>query len=143
MKALSLQQPWAWLMTAGPKRIENRKWRTNYRGPVLVHASKGWDKENFQIGGSFGLFSKPNGLPFPDAMPDFAHNYERGGIVGIFTITDCVTESEDPWFFGPYGFVVKDARPLPFVPCRGMLNLFDVPLAVLDQLNLEETEGRV
>ncbi len=40
MKALSLQEPWATLIRAGVKRIETRSWKTNYRGPLLIHASQ-------------------------------------------------------------------------------------------------------
>lgn len=45
MKALSILQPWAWLITAGHKDIENRRWWTNYRGPFLIHAGKKWGAE--------------------------------------------------------------------------------------------------
>ncbi|HDU8694716.1 TPA: ASCH domain-containing protein, partial [Morganella morganii subsp. morganii] len=41
MKAISIRQPWAWLIVNGHKDIENRSWRTKYRGQVLVHASQG------------------------------------------------------------------------------------------------------
>src|SRR5258708_38096209 len=40
MKALSIQQPWAWAILAGVKTVENRTWRTFHRGPLLIHASK-------------------------------------------------------------------------------------------------------
>ena len=39
MKAISLKQPFAALVAAGVKQFETRKWRTNYRGPLLIHAS--------------------------------------------------------------------------------------------------------
>ncbi|WP_245839042.1 ASCH domain-containing protein [Yersinia kristensenii] len=39
MKALSIRQPWAWLIVNGYKDIENRTWNTKCRGPVLIHAS--------------------------------------------------------------------------------------------------------
>jgi hypothetical protein len=41
MKALSIRQPWAWLIVNGYKDIENRSWATKFRGPVLIHAAKG------------------------------------------------------------------------------------------------------
>lgn len=44
MKALSVRQPYAWLIVNGIKDIENRTWRTGYRGPVLIHASKNYPK---------------------------------------------------------------------------------------------------
>lgn len=41
MRVLSIQQPWASLIVMGHKRIETRSWKSKYRGPVLIHASKG------------------------------------------------------------------------------------------------------
>jgi hypothetical protein len=43
VKALSIRQPWAWLIVTGYKDIENRSWRTNYRGPLLIHAGRAID----------------------------------------------------------------------------------------------------
>lgn len=40
MKCLSIREPWASLIASGQKTIETRTWKTNYRGPVLLHASK-------------------------------------------------------------------------------------------------------
>lgn len=42
MKALSLTQPWASLVQVKSKRCETRSWYTNYRGPLVIHASKGY-----------------------------------------------------------------------------------------------------
>lgn len=42
MKALSLTQPWATLVALGEKRIETRSWPTKYRGPIAIHAAKGF-----------------------------------------------------------------------------------------------------
>jgi hypothetical protein len=44
MKALTLTQPWASLVAIGAKRIETRSWATNYRGPLAIHAAKGFPK---------------------------------------------------------------------------------------------------
>jgi hypothetical protein len=38
MKAISLQQPFASLLTIGAKTIETRPWPTSYRGPMIIHA---------------------------------------------------------------------------------------------------------
>jgi len=42
---------------------------------------------------------------------------------------DCVTSSRSKWFFGPYGFVLKNPvefeKPIPF---KGKLGLFEVEL---------------
>ncbi len=42
MKALTLTQPWATLVATGMKRVETRSWRTGYRGPIAIHAAKGF-----------------------------------------------------------------------------------------------------
>lgn len=39
MKALSIKQPWASLIAHGIKDIENRTWRTHFRGRIYIHAS--------------------------------------------------------------------------------------------------------
>jgi len=39
MKAISLQQPWAWAILHAGKDVENRRWNTRYRGPIAIHAS--------------------------------------------------------------------------------------------------------
>ena len=48
MKVLTLNQPWATLVSEGIKKYEFRSWKTNYRGKVLIHAGANIDKENFQ-----------------------------------------------------------------------------------------------
>jgi hypothetical protein len=44
MKTLSLTQPWASLVAIGAKRVETRSWTTSYRGPIAIHAAKGFPK---------------------------------------------------------------------------------------------------
>ncbi len=44
MKAISLTQPWATLVAIGAKKIETRSWYTVYRGPIAIHAAKGFPK---------------------------------------------------------------------------------------------------
>lgn len=39
MKAITVKQPYAHLIPDGIKDIENRTWRTNFRGRVFIHAS--------------------------------------------------------------------------------------------------------
>lgn len=108
-KALSIMQPWAWLIVNGHKDIENRDWPTRFRGPILIHAGKRLDADS----------EVPPSLNPPT-------EFERGGIVGIAEIVDCIEQSESPWFCGRYGFVLRNTRPLPFIPMRGQLGIFDI-----------------
>lgn len=118
MKALSIRQPWAWLIVNGHKDIENRCWKTHFRGPLLVHASQGMTRDEYALG---AVLAEENGV----ALPAFGQ-LERGGIVGTVEIIDCVTHDPSPWFFGEFGFLLKAARPLPFVPLKGKLGFFQV-----------------
>ncbi|UEM07997.1 ASCH domain-containing protein (plasmid) [Skermanella rosea] len=114
MKALSIQQPWAWLIVNGFKDIENRTWETRYRGPVLIHTGKRLDREAYE--------DLP--LYFPDINLPPICELPLGGIVGQATITDCVPSHPSRWFSGPFGFVLTDAKTLPFLPCPGQLGFF-------------------
>lgn len=40
MKALSIREPYATLIKDGIKYIETRSFKTNYRGPLYIHACK-------------------------------------------------------------------------------------------------------
>lgn len=117
MKAISIRQPWAWLIVNGHKDIENRSWRTKYRGQVLVHASQGVKWSDYDA--AYALACR-FGIKLPHRS-----EFETGGIVGVTTIIDCVEQSESPWFFGEKGFVLADSRPLPFVQMKGRLSFFE------------------
>jgi hypothetical protein len=113
--ALSIRQPWAWLIVNGHKDIENRSWSTPYRGRVLIHAGKKLDYDYH-----------PNffpGITIPKPL-------DLGGIVGEAYITDCLTSSNSEWFEGEFGFVMRDAKPLPFIPYRGRLGFFEVQVTL-------------
>lgn len=132
IKVLSIQHPWAWFIVNGYKDIENRSWYTNYRGPVLIHAGKKFDEDGWEyIKKCFkDLATKEQKERFYGAGSITPRQIMEtlGGIVGYAEITDCVKQSKSPWFFGEFGFVLKDARPLPFYPCRGQLGFFHSPL---------------
>jgi hypothetical protein len=104
MKIITIRQPWAHLIVNGRKNIENRSWRTSYRGPVLIHASLNIDREDCL---KHGLDPK---------------TVQTGGVVGIAEITDCVQQYPSSWFRGPYGFVLRNRRSLPFIKWTGALS---------------------
>lgn len=103
IKALSIKQPYPHHIFHDGKDVENRDWATKGRGWIIIHAGK-------------EFYQKP---------PAAIHaNLPRGGVVGMARIVDCVEAMESEWFFGPYGFVLRDAFPVPMVPARGMLAFF-------------------
>lgn len=127
MKAISIRQPWAWLIVNGYKDIENRSWRTKYRGQVLIHASQGVKKAEYERAKEL---TERLGITLPDSS-----SFETGGIVGVATITDCVEQSESPWFFGEKGFALTDARPLNFIQMKGKLSFFETGIDLEEASN--------
>lgn len=124
MKAISLKQPWAWLIIKGIKDIENRKWHTDYRGPLLIHASKTWDQEGYE----FIINQMDKWVPEKES-----HDY--GKIVGMVEMIDCVGRHYSKWFFGPWGFVFEAPQcwqePIPY---RGQLGLFNISKKIFRDL---------
>ncbi len=135
MKVLSVCQPWAWLLVNGYKDVENRVWATEHRGPLLIHAgrcqSASWKKNRFADRAALdAVFARLRDLGI--APPKIPEHLESGGIVGRVNLLDCVRQPDNnllasPWFVGPVGWLVSDATPLPFVPLRGRLHVFEYP----------------
>ena len=124
MKAISIRQPWAWAIVTIGKDIENRNWPTRYRGPVLVHASSGCTQREYLAAKEFILEAvderfKGQGIVFPSWK-----SIVKGGIIGQVEITDCVEESDSPWFVGRYGFKLANPKHHRFVKCKGTTFFF-------------------
>lgn len=125
LMAISIRQPWAWAIIHAGKDIENRDWPTRFRGPVCIHAAKGMTRDEYEDCLA-AVHHISRGHPFPSGLtlPSF-DALDRGGIVGTAEITGCVSDSDSPWFFGKYGFVLRNVEPVSFIPVRGALGFFD------------------
>lgn len=147
MKALSLRQPWAAIVLFHGKRIENRRWYTSFRGPFLIHASKGMTHREFDE--ALECARRVLGDKCPNEA-DLRAQLQFGGIVGRAQIVDVVAPRPDPplidikhyypsdigedywrWHFPEqFGFVLADVEPLTFVPYVGHLGFFDADVEV-------------
>ncbi len=140
MIALSIRQPWAWLIIHGHKPLENRTWATKFRGRIAVHAAKGMTQLEYD---QARMFAATRGVTLPPfAMfsekfhetPHHSITTRRGGVIGAVRIVDMVfSEKEaiekkvDAWYTGAIGFVL--AEPViaaEFIPVRGSLGFFKV-----------------
>ena len=165
MKALSLTRPWPYTILHMGKRIENRSDKRGmppmcrYRGPLLLHAAKSWDKiANWCA--RRGLFG--DGAVVSSTKPsrfDFAALADRGrhptGIVGRCRVVGHLTPSRkgdgipryhiegiddgEPldlrWWMGGYGLILADVEALDEpIPCKGRLGLWTPPEEVLEKL---------
>ena len=112
-KTLSVQQPWSYAIIHLGKDVENREWWTKLRGEILIHAGKKIDRDGYDW-----MIKKGYNLPPIKEL-------KTGGIVGITTLYNCVTKCNSAWFFGRYGFMLKNSKELKFVPCIGQLGFFE------------------
>ncbi len=146
MKALSVREPYAWLICAGLplfeskdngdgtftpvfrgkfilKDIENRSWFTSFRGRIYIHAAKRDD-------GSALEWLLDKGLALMTISPLFSKHIPRGAIIGEVDIVTCIQDSKSPWAIpGMWHWVL--ANPTLFekpIPYRGRPGLFDVEL---------------
>lgn len=139
--ALSLYQPYAWLVANGHKLLENRPWSTTFRGRFLVHAGK---RPVTPRGGGANL----SYLHAASLMRRFApgvtlpseSDLDYGGIVGSAEVCGVIkpclgqNDSDDKtckcgaeWHFGrQHGLLLRNAKPLPFRSLRGMQRFFRV-----------------
>ena len=93
MKALSIKQPWASLIAHGIKDIENRTWKTHFRGRIYIHAS-GISAGHFtHILSEFQLdvIYKKTDFRFLDT------SLIKSAIIGEVEIVDCVINHPSIW----------------------------------------------
>jgi hypothetical protein len=131
MKALSIRQPWAFSILHGGKDIENRNWPTRHRGLIAIHASSIMTAADLN---DWKWFVDERNLRGPWLEGKCVGDAHRGGIVGVAKITGCCIDSESPWFVGEFGFMLANPRPVPFIPLRGQLGLFNLPVDIADNL---------
>lgn len=128
MKALTVRQPFAYLIAAGIKRIENRTWPTSHRGALAIHAGRSPpDADALDDLGRLG-FPIPAGLTY-------------GAIVAVVELLDCVALANlprdlagDPFAGGPWCWILADARPVGPIPCKGKLGLWAAPGGIAAKL---------
>lgn len=76
MKVLSIKEPWASLIIQGYKKYEFRSWKTNYRGRILIHASKTIEKDMLE------------------RFKDYNLDIKTSAIIGEADLVDCIKVDE-------------------------------------------------
>lgn len=111
-------QPWVHAILYQGKGIENRTWKTSYRGWLALHASASkWPEAEF-----------PRGKRVPDLA-----TLTYSAICGVARLDAVVTESRSPWFWPDgiegrrFGWVLTNRTPLANpIPCTGARGLWEV-----------------
>jgi activating signal cointegrator 1 len=145
MKALSLTQPWATLVAIGAKRIETRSWSTRYRGPLAIHAAKGFPRDARDFAGSrfVNYFLVTAGY----ATGDKYAGLPIGSIIATCQLVDCLPmeavaclsgvfddhpelDTEQERSFGDFSpgrwaWVLEDVKQCEPIPAKGALGLWE------------------
>lgn len=126
--ALSIRQPWAWLIVNGHKDVENRDWSTSFRGPLLIHAGKTLTAKYYaEVTDQLAAA----GLLPPDMPPIEA--LELGCFVGWTRVTGCTKKVDSPWKQpDTWGFTLTDSYPIRSYPWKGRLGFFNVPSGLVE-----------
>ena len=123
MKYLVVRQPWASLIVAGIKNVENRPWATRYRGELVIVSSK-----NKPDPGDLRTARLIKDHHYPN------HNFKwvlpRGAALGTVRLLDCRTGFDSHWAAAiSYHWVMDKAhrfeKPVPFA--AGRLGIFEGP----------------
>jgi hypothetical protein len=126
VRALTITQPWAWLIIHGGKTVENRGWTTRYRGRLLIHASARVTLEGIYEARLF--VQREIGIDAARRVPQMPGGLELGGIIGAVTLVDVLPPTPKPsnaWHMpGQFGFVLADPEPLPFYRATGQLSFW-------------------
>jgi hypothetical protein len=126
-KALTIRQPWAWATIYGGKDIENRRWRTTYRGPLLIHAGQRVDLAATEE--LLWTMADPESIGLPRAAWE-----ARGAFIGVVFLADILTDSPSRWAIpGWYHWVLEFPSPIePAVRYRGRQRLWTPPAAAVE-----------
>ncbi len=129
VKALTLRQPWAWAAIYGGKDVENRRWRTRHRGPLLIHA--GMDADPDGPASVLKTIADPDVYAHPRSAWD-----ARGAIIGMVFLADILTDSPSQWAIPRwYHWVFEFPSPIePPIPQRGRQGLWKPSPAVIEAL---------
>jgi hypothetical protein len=117
MRAITVRQPWAGMIfgfRSGRKTVENRKWTTPYRGPLLIHAGS-------RIDDAF----------LPGELPEVA-TFARAALIGSVDLVGVCTERRadchQPWgLWDYYHWILDNPRLLDQpIPYRGRQSIYKI-----------------
>lgn len=130
LRGLTLYQPWAYAVATGLKTVENRKWKPSaaFLPPqaelwIAIHAGATYDLagELFLQKHGVALLKEPSRV--------------KGAILGIGRLVSCVTQSDHPMFFGPWGWNLDQLQALATPICvKGQMSLWELEPAHEAQL---------
>jgi hypothetical protein len=126
MRVLTIRQPWVHAILDLGKDVENRVWRTHYRGPLLIHAATHHERHTREM-----LAEYLSKLPSAESLDDLP----LGRVVGVAEIVDCISNATSKWADkGDWHWLLRNVRSIRPVECTGRLGLWTPSAAVMRQL---------
>ena len=122
MKALSIKQPWASLIAHGIKDVENRTWKTKFRGRILIHVSA---PTKFKV----DLTNDQTKLAIPVLKTAIEGTMPFGAIIGEVDIVDCVMNHSSIWAEKTETEGITDVNTGEFIPYRKQKPVYNWVLA--------------
>ena len=139
-RALTLYQPWAWLVAHGHKPLENRPPRFSHKsftGWFWIHAGLVRSEDEWHTARALGRTNGFDALPaLDDPVLHYGAIIGRARVVGALPVATLKEEFAGTWRMqGRFSFILLDATPLRTpVPCRGYQGFWRVTTAVLAEL---------
>ena len=129
MKALSVQQPWAWLIINGHKDVLNQTWHTHYRGPLLIHAN-----ETHCVDGEAWARRLLDHPDYQNVELPPCHDLDRGKIIGSVDLVNVTMKADSIWHVpGQWAWKIRNPEPMtPPIRWNGEVGLFEVDLSEIE-----------
>ncbi|MET0384480.1 MAG: ASCH domain-containing protein [Polyangiales bacterium] len=107
-RVLSIIQPWAWGVIFAGKDVENRAWRTHYRGRVLIHASSK-RRSRAEMAAHRRMLARLAQVDLKEIPEDYGFSQ----ILGSVELVDCGEGIESRWSQeGFFHWTLRDQRRL-------------------------------
>jgi len=131
LKAISLWQPWASLISLGLKYYETRNWKTNYRGKLLICSTAMNSKQHKEYLKICGQLQLP---PWDEI------NFPHSCAIALCDLVDCIPMTNEfiaqqsqteilcgDWQVGRYAWKLENIQPvINQIPVKGKQGLFNI-----------------
>ena len=156
VKCLSVKNPLSYFICAGIKDVENRTWKTKYRGPLYIHSSalhsnvlliddfpQGLQKEvkAVEYVDDKAIVQDSPNVDIVNKIVDLiimsnqyeAPFYKAKAVIGRVDLIDIVQDSPSPWALkNQYHWILKNPvlfeKPLEYI--RGQLRIYNRDLKI-------------
>lgn len=133
IKVLTIKEPWIWLILNRGKDVENRTWKTNYRGRLYLHSSqnfdfnalnKVWEMDKKLCSEIIKVFKIEYNSESKKASCNNKASF--GKILGAVDLVDCISNCDSVWAeSGQNHWVLENPKLIEKpISCKGKLSIW-------------------